>query len=324
MMIPMRSFCLAALLTVAAFAKTETVHVLTTDGKLIEGTTTLSAITAGGRKLPLSGILSLHNGAPASAHEADRIAKGLAAIQAYKNEIIQSPERKSRDAAVEDLTAIGLPVITPLLRAFKDTDQHEPRPLYRLFERLIPSEADQLDRQAPLLRLANGELLRGAVENFTLDLNGQQLAWSDIRRLAVRRKSIAKPLALHSIQHCTQIEYLDTGVLLTAGSTVNARARGFIRMSWDTDGWASNADGLKVPGPNYKTNLVDGHPFGAIVGKVTAAGAPMLIGASYNGKAPSPGGLQLAINDNRHWQNNVGTFRVMLTVTDAYDVGVAQ
>jgi hypothetical protein len=49
----------------------------------------------------------------------------------------------------------------------------------------------------------------------------------------------------------------------------------------------------------------------------------MLIGASYTGKGLA-GGLHLAINDNRHWQNNVGTFKVTLTVTDAYDVGVSQ
>jgi hypothetical protein len=36
------------------------------------------------------------------------------------------------------------------------------------------------------------------------------------------------------------------------------------------------------------------------------------------------GRLYLAINDNSHWQNNIGSFRVKLRVTDAYDVGDPQ
>jgi len=36
------------------------------------------------------------------------------------------------------------------------------------------------------------------------------------------------------------------------------------------------------------------------------------------------GRLGLAINDNPHWQNNVGSFFVTLTASDAYDLGDAQ
>lgn len=320
----MRFFLFAALTTSALLARPETVQVLTTEGKTVEGVTRQTAITVGGRKIPLASVLSVHNGAAATAGEAARITAGLAAIQAYKNETIQSKERQARDAAVEDLTGIGLPVMTPLLQAFKDTDQHEPRPLYRLFERLMPSQADQLDRTASLVRLANGELVRGKIDGFVLDVGGEKLEWSGIRRIAVRRKSVARQMEVHSLKHSTQIEYLDTGVVLGGSSVVTARTAGFARLSWDTDGWATGADGLKVPGPNYKTNLVDGHPFGALVGKVNAGGTPFFVGASYSGKNPGAGRLHLAVNDNRHWQNNVGTFHVTLTATDAYDTGAAQ
>ena len=37
-----------------------------------------------------------------------------------------------------------------------------------------------------------------------------------------------------------------------------------------------------------------------------------------------PGRLLMAINDNGHWQNNLGTFTVRMTVSDAYDLGAAQ
>jgi hypothetical protein len=117
---------------------------------------------------------------------------------------------------------------------------------------------------------------------------------------------------------------LDTALILTAASNVTISAKGFVRLSFDIDGWASDANGLKVPGPNYKTNLVDGFPFGAIVGRVNAAGPVFLVGADLSRKGGASGRLYLAVNDNSHWQNNIGAFRVSLQATDAYDVGGAQ
>jgi hypothetical protein len=319
-----RLLSLVVLCALASFGKNEVVQVVDKEGRVMEGSSSLNAITVGGRKVPLAGVLSVHSGEPASATETARIEKGLAAIQAYKNEIIGSPERKSRDAAVEDLTTLGLPVLTPLLNTLKDTDQHEPRPLYRLFERVIPSEADQLDRTASLVRLANGKYLRGKVEPFTLEVNGQKIEWANVRRLAVRRKMVTRNMEVHSLRHSTQIEYMDTGVVLSGASAVTARAKGFVRLSWAEDGWTSDAAGLKVPGPRYKTNLVDGHPFGALVGRVTAAGEVFVVGTEFSKKGLAAGRLHLAVNDNRHWQNNLGTFRVLLQAADAYDVGAAQ
>ncbi len=120
----------------------EWVLIRTVDGARVEGQTELSAFhfERDGRGFNISPgqILSVQNGSPASAFEASRISQDLAAIQAE--------DRAARDQAVEELTAIGLPVMTPLLKAYKDTDQHEPRPLYRLFERVIPSYADGPDR----------------------------------------------------------------------------------------------------------------------------------------------------------------------------------
>lgn len=310
-------------------AKSDHLLILTTAGKLIEGTAALPPLTVttssgAPRKLAPAAILSIHNGAPASPSEIERIQAGLAAIQTYKNEPIASPQRKASDAAVEELTAIGLPVMTPLLNTLKDTDQHEPRPLYRLFERLIPSEADQLDREASLIRLASGELLRGKIEPISISIDGQSIAWTGIRRLAVRRKLVTRDVEVHSLKHSTQIEYLDAGIHLSTASRLSSRAKGFVRLSWQTDGWASDANGLKVPGPNYKTNLVDGHPFGALVARSGAAGEVVFLGIDAAAKTFASGRLQLAINDNRHWQNNVGHFRVTLQATDAYDLGVAQ
>lgn len=308
------------------FAAPEWLLIRTTDGKTVEGQSTLSSIRIemDGKpaELPIAQILSVHNGFAASDIETERITTGLAAIQAR--------DRKARDMAVEDLTGIGLPVVTPLLETLKDTDQHEPRPLYRLFERLIPGYADGPNRELSLIRLQNGDAARGKLADGNLDLatsDGSKvsLPWSKIRSLAVRQKQVERVTQVHSLRHCTQIEYLDTGVVLTPASKIESSARGFVRLSWNMDSWASDADGLKKPGAaSYKTNLVDGHPFGALVGRVGAAGEVFFLGKKGAKTGLGLGRLSLAVNDNAHWQNNVGAYSVILTATDAYDVGDPQ
>ena len=302
------------------------VLVRTVDGALVEGMTLSRGFhtVAGGRKLDtqLAGLLSLHNGAPASTFETERITQGILAIQ--------GTDRAARDLAVEELTAIGLPVITPLLKAYKDTDQHEPRPLYRLFERVIPSVADGLDRTLSLVRMKGGTVVRASVGDWALDVktaNGENinLPWAKIRSLAVRQKSVERSMPVHSLRHSTQIEYLDTGVNLSESSKGMLAARGFVRLSWDTDSWASDADGLKVPGaPSYKSNLTDGQPFGALVGRLGAGGPVFFLGSKATLGGKGAGRLRLAVNDNAHWQNNIGSFHVTLSLSDAYDLGDAQ
>lgn len=307
---------LAILACLPLLAKDSTVYVQTKDGAASEIKTNLAAIkvTVDGkpRSIPLASILSVHNGAAASPSEETKIANGIVVIQAV--------DRKARDLAVEELTAIGIPVVTPLLKAYKDTDQHEPRPLYRLFERVMPSHADTFDRQLSLIRLASGESLRAKVEPFQLG----SAAWSNIRFFAVQQKKITRRVDVHSLRHSTQIEYFDTALLFTAASGATAAASGFSRLSWETDGWATGPDGLQKPGPNYKTNLVDGHPFGALVGRFRAAGDVFFLGREWTAKPPAQGRLYLAINDNRHWQNNLGTYKVTIQAVNAYDVGDPQ
>lgn len=314
---------LLSLIPFLALARDTTIQIVTTEGRVLEDTTSLAAlpVTIDGqaRRLPLASILSIHNAAPASPSETQRIEAGLAAIA--------GPDRAARDRALEDLTTLGLPVLTPLLKAYKDTDQHEPRPLYRLFERIIPSYADGFDRSLSLIRLTTGESLRGRLEPVRVPLksDGQEVAIEQIRRLAVRQRTVSRRVDAHSIRHSTQIEYLDSGIALSKASRLQISARGFTRLSWETDSWASDPDGLKVPGsPAYKSNLWDGQPFGALVGRVGAAGSVFFIGKQFAKPAPGEGRLYLAINDNRHWQNNLGQYRITISATDAYDLGDAQ
>ena len=291
------------------------VLIRTTDGAEMEGQVSLHAL-----KTP--SILSFQNGAPASDKEKERITAGIAAIQ--------SGNRAARDAAVEELTTIGLPVMSPLLATFKDTDQHEPRPLYRLFERVMPSQADRLDRNLSLVRSQHGKVSRVAVPDGSLQVRKKdgsktELPWASIRSLAVRQKSVQRTMPVHSLRHSTQIEYLDTAVVLSPSSKVDILADGFVRLSWNEDGWASDADGLKKPGsPAYKTHIVDGHPFGALVGRVGSKGEVFFVGKKATKTGLPAGRLTLAVNDNAHWQNNLGTYTVTLTATDAYDVGEPQ
>ncbi len=298
----------------------------TTDGTQIEGQSQLKSVrlTSGGKstELKLTQVLSVHNGAPASEAESARIKAGFTAIQ--------GADRKARDLAVEELTNIGLPLVTPLLETYKDTDQHEPRPLYRLFERVMPSYADDFDRGLSMVRMPNGDAMRGTLAEATIEVKtatGEtvKLPWAKIRTLAVRQASIKRSMQVHSLKHSTQIEYYDTGVVLTGTSKVDSAARGIVRLSWQTDSWASDANGITKPGsPSYKSHLFEGHPFGALVCRTAPDGEVVFLGKKSTKTGLKPGRLALAVNDNKHWQNNVGTFSVTMTVTDAYDLGDGQ
>jgi len=300
------------------------VRLVTRDGKVLEGRLTATGFQVNGvhtRAVSGKTLLSVHLAADASPRETERITAGLAAIQ--------GADRAARDAAVAELTDIGLPAITPVLNAYKDRDLREPDALYRLFGRLIPGYADALDRSLDLIRLKDGNAIRGRVEAESLALrlsdgSEMKLSLSSIRSLAVRQAKIEKSFELHALRHCTQIEFLDTGVVIGPQSRVEVAADGFVRLSFGIDGWASDPDGLKVPGPNYKTNLVDGFPFGAVVGKVGATGPRFIVGRHLDKTGLGEGRLYLAVNDNPHWQNNIGSFRVKLRVSDSYDVGDPQ
>lgn len=313
-------------LTASTLAASSTVWIRTTDGMELEGETTLKSVKLqtpkGAMEWKLDQLLSVHSGADASAQETARIEAGLAAIQ--------GTDRAARDKAVEELTAIGLPVVTPLLKTLKDTDQHEPRPLYRLFERVMPSDGDDFDRSLSLVRLSNGTAARGKLSDGSVEIKKadgtkETVAWAKIRALAVKQKLVKRSIGVHTLRHCQQIEYLDSGVILTAASKVDSSAKGFGRFSWNADNWASDPDGLKKPaGGTYTSNLFEGLPFGALIGRVSASGKNFLVGTRLSKTGLGAGKLMLAVNDNRHWQNNLGTYSVVMTVTDAYDVGLAQ
>jgi len=301
-----------------------TVRLFTRDGKTLEGRLFASGFTVNGepsRSVSGETLLSINLAADASPREAERISADLAAIQ--------GTDRAARDAAVAELTDIGLPALTPVLNAYKDRDLREPDSLYRLFGRLIPGYADAADRSLDLIRLKNGDAIRGRVgiESLAIQPPGSpemKVPLSSIRSLAVRQAVIEKSFEVHSLRHCTQIEFLDTGVIIGPQSRVEATAAGYVRLSFAIDGWASDPDGLKVPGPNYKTNMVDGFPFGALVGKVGATGPRFIVGRRLDKTGVGEGRLYVAVNDNGHWQNNIGSFRVKLRVSDAYDVGNPQ
>ncbi len=303
-----RSF-VALLFAAALLPAAQTVLVLTTDGQWVEGVT--SAKMAGA--YPVAKVLSMHNGAAASAKEAEAISAGLVTIQ--------GKDRKLRDAAVEELTYIGLPVLTPLLEIIRDTDQHEPKPLYNLFDRIMPSIADQPDRSASLIRMEASQPVRGAWPQGELKVGTQSIAWEKIRLFAVQKKSIARMMDVHSLRHSTQIEYLDTGLYGSAASQLTLTAAGFTRLSWKDDQWATGPNGLTKPAGNYKSNLTDGQPFGALVGRVGAKGAVQFLGEKASKSGVGAGRLQVAINDNAHWQNNLGSYVVTVVLTNAYNLG---
>ncbi|MFN7923887.1 MAG: hypothetical protein U0Q16_27545 [Bryobacteraceae bacterium] len=324
----MRSF-IAVAACVPLFAAGPTVLLLTTDGKTVEGVTDRKSIAVKvkgtRREIALSRVLSIHSGAAASAAESEKIRTGIDAILANDKLPKDAGARVERDKAVEEITAIGIPAVTPLLEVYKDTDSHQPYPLYRLFERVMPSLADQIDRSLSMVRLVGGEMLRGELEAADWKVGSETISGANVRRVAVLQKAVSRQTDLHSLLHCNQVEFLDSGIVLAGGSKVDSTALGFTRLSWKVDDWATDADGLKKPAANYKTNLVNGHPFGAVVGRVGAAGSLFLAGSHMTGKTGlGAGRLYFAVNDNPHWQNNLGSYRLTVRVTDAYDLGDAR
>ena len=288
----------------------------------VEGGTLTIEVDGKVRKINLAEVLTIQTGSAASNSEEARIVEDLAVVR-------PDAPRDERDEAVAELTDIGLPVLSPLLALYKDTDFHEPKPLYRLFARIIPGHADRLDRTLDLVRLVHGETLRGRLAGDALKLTGadgraNMIRFSNVRRVAVRRKSIIKVFQVDALLHCSQIDFLDTGVAVSSSSRIEQTAEGLVRLSFNIDGWASDPNGIKVPGPNYKTNLVDGFPFGALIGRIGPTGRTWLAGHYVEKTSRTRGRLYLAVNDNAHWQNNIGSFTVILRALDAYDVGDPQ
>jgi hypothetical protein len=303
-----------------------TVWILVRDGTNVEGEVESGHLTiesdGNTRVVGLGDLLSVQSASPASDSERERITADLAAVSL-------PPNKSAQEAAVAELSDIGLPALSPLLAMYKDTDGHEPKPLFRLFARIMPGYADRLDRTLDMVRLASGETIRGHVSGGDLivatpDKRTTRVGVSAIRRIAVRRRTVDKTFDVDALRHCTPIEFLNSGVGVSSASRIDGTAQGIVRLSFDIDGWASDPDGLKVPGPNYKTNLVDGYPFGALVGRVGPAGARWLAGRHVQKSRLSLGRLYFAVNDNGHWQNNIGSFRVRLHATDAYDLGDPQ
>jgi len=301
-----------------------TVWVMTKDGRSVEGKLGLDSLSftvnGAARKIEVKDVRSFHSADSATAAESSRIVQGLAALQ--------GKDFKAAEAASADLTDLGLPVLSPLLAAYKDVDGHEPDPLYRLFGRIVPGVADGLDRKLDLIRLADGSALRGKLAPVELKMTGADgksttLAAGSVRRLAVRQPSLERNFELQALRHCTYVAWLDTGVAVTPSSRVNADSAGFVRLSFDEDGWSSDPDGIETPLPG-KRKLQEGYRWGVVLGRVGASGERWLAGKHIEKSALGSGRLFFAINDNEHWQNNIGAYRVRVKVTDAYDLGDPQ
>ena len=301
-----------------------TVWIRTRDGLDVEGKLGIATLTfkvgAETRQIAVADLLSVHSAAAASAGEAAIIEKGLAALA--------GTDFKAAEAASAQLTDIGLPVLTPLLASYVDTDAHEPDARYRLFARIVPGHADGKDRTLDLIRLADGTVLRGTWQPIDLplqDANGKAttVPAAAVRRIAVRRAEVAHTFELQALRHCTYVGWLDTGIAVTAGSALRADAEGFVRLSFAEDGWATGPDGLldTLPG---KRKLQEGFRWGAVVGRVGAAGERWYAGSHCEKDDLGTGRLFFVVNDNEHWQNNIGSYRVRLVVSNAYDLGGPQ
>ena len=302
-----------------------TVQILSRSGFMGERLVSTDKLTVktveGIRTVSLRDLLSIQFGANAESDEAKRISKGLLEVN--------GKERISREKAVEELSNIGLPVLGPLLDSVKDTDLREPAPLYHLFSRVVPGYADDLNRTLDMIRMSNGETFRGIVTTAEIKFESADdskfsLPLAQIRRIAVRRSVVERTFELHALRHCVQLEFLDSGVGIVAKSQIDGKATGYVRLSFNEDGWSSGPEGKSEPGPRHSDLLTGGFSYGALVGRVGAEGARWFAGKSFQKSDFGVGRLYFAVNDNEHWQNNIGSYRVKLRATNAYDLGDPQ
>jgi hypothetical protein len=297
-----------------------TVSVLMRDGQTIEGTTENIKIRFASKEsgpVTLSELLSFHSAAPASETEAETIDESLG--------LLGDTVKPESEIAAAKLTDIGLPVLTPLLKGYADTNAKEPDYKYRLFGRIMPGHADMQDRSLGLVRLTNGKTLRANPDDFQLTIrgeNGNDLAVKpdNIRRIAVLQDKITRSFELHALHHCTYVGFMDTGIITTLNSEMQANAEGYVRLSFDEDGWAADPHGIVTPLPG-KRKLQEGFRWGSVLARVGPDGERWFVGKHITKENLGSGRLYFVINDNEHWQNNIGSFRVELTVENAFDVG---
>ena len=289
-------------------------------------------------EIPFSDVLSLNTASQMSDDEKHRVDTALNTLLGENRGVnrgvgtFMQTNPQLYEIATAQLEDIGLPVITPLFTSLPDIDGREPKPAYRVYDRIIPAGGDCADRTLDLIRLNDGQILRGKILNRELELKIQPdktevIIFSDIRRLAVRQKQINRILVVDSFRHCTQIEFLDTGIILTGDSELEQTAQGYVRLCYnpDLDCWSADADGLTPDAPTGKpTNIFEGFPFAALIGRVGPEGPCWLAGCHVKKTGLPTGRLYFAVNDNSHWQNNIGSFCVNLKVTNAYDMSQAQ
>ncbi len=277
------------------------------------------AVEGKDRAVPVVDLLSFHSAAAASEREAATIARELPRLL--------DKDVAATEAAAAMLVDIGLPVVTPLLQSFADTDAHEPDARYRLFARLVPGEADARDRTLDLIRLRDGALLRGhwtARDLVVTDAAGAHtVPGADVRRIAVKQARVHRSFELQALHQCTYVGWLDTGIVAADGSRMTADARGYVRLSFDEDGWSTGPDGIHDPLPG-KRKLQEGFRWGCVLYRVGAAGERRFCGSHLEQDHVGAGRLAFVVNDNEHWQNNIGSYRVEVTVSDAFDVGDAR
>ncbi|MCA8948024.1 MAG: hypothetical protein KDE27_00885 [Planctomycetes bacterium] len=327
-----RSFVLAAvaIATAAAAADAQsapsavapvTAWVTTRGGEQVQGQLAATALhfAVGDevRVVAPADLLSFHSAAPANEREQAAIAAALPRLD----------DPAAGAAAAAELVEIGLPVLTPLLDSYPDLDGHQPDTRYRLFERLIPGFADARDRSLDLVRLRNGETLRAHWQPAALEITtaaGKRVVAGDaVRRLAIRQARCERSFELQAMRHCTYVSWLDTGLAVTPSSKLVADARGYVRLSFAEDGWATGPDGILEPLPG-KRKLQEGFRWGSVLYGVGVGGERRFAGSHLEAKDLGDGRLYFVINDNEHWQNNIGSYRVHLTATDAFDLGEPQ
>ena len=111
-----------------------------------------------------------------------------------------------------------------------------------------------------------------------------------------------------------------TGVIVSAGQTLNIQATGLVIYIEDSSFPPLSPDGFGAFGPSDPSNLLPSAPFGTLIGKIGSTPVPEalpgfgagFVGSSYSQTMPISGELYLAFNDNVY-SDNGGSFTATIS-----------